>query len=46
VRGLPTFDVAMFVMVPLALMLVALAACVSPALRASRIDPAEIIRGE
>jgi putative ABC transport system permease protein len=46
VRGLPTFDVAMFVVVPLALMLVALAACLSPALRASRIDPAQVIRGE
>jgi ABC-type lipoprotein release transport system permease subunit len=36
----------MFVVVPLALMLVALAACLSPALRASRIDPAQVIRGE
>lgn len=46
VRGLPTFDAAVFVAVPLALVLVALVACLSPALRASRIDPAQVIRGE
>lgn len=46
VRGLPTFDGAMFVTVPLALVIIALIACLSPALRASRVDPAQVIRGE
>ncbi len=46
VRGLPTFDAVVFVGVPLALVLVALAACLAPAWRASRIDPAQVIRGE
>ena len=46
VRGLPTFDAVVFVTVPLALVLVVLVACLSPALRASRIDPAQVIRGE
>jgi hypothetical protein len=46
IQGLPTFDAAVFVIVPFALVLVALAACLSPALRASRIDPAQVIRGE
>jgi ABC-type lipoprotein release transport system permease subunit len=44
--GLPTFDAAIFGTVPLALVLVVLAACLSPALRASRVDPAQVIRGE
>jgi putative ABC transport system permease protein len=46
VRGLPTFDAVVFITVPFALVLVVLVACLSPALRASRIDPAQVIRGE
>jgi len=46
VRGLPTFDAAVFVVVPVVLVLVVLVACLSPALRAARIDPAQVIRGE
>jgi len=45
-RGLPTFDAAVFVVVPVVLVLVVLVACLSPALRAARIDPAQVIRGE
>jgi ABC-type lipoprotein release transport system permease subunit len=46
VRSLPTFDTAVFVAVPPALVVVVLVACLFPALRASRIDPAQVIRGE
>jgi len=44
--GITPLDPVSFVMAPLVLLAVALAACVVPALRASRIDPAEALRAE
>jgi ABC-type lipoprotein release transport system permease subunit len=44
--GVTPLDAASFVSAPLVLMLVALAACLLPAWRASQIDPAEALREE
>jgi predicted permease len=46
VAGVPSFDVAAFAGVPAVLALVVLAASLLPALRASRVDPAVVLRGE
>jgi putative ABC transport system permease protein len=43
--GVKTFDPATLVAVPAALLLVAAAACLAPALRASRIDPLRVLKG-
>jgi ABC-type lipoprotein release transport system permease subunit len=39
-------DLVTFGAVPLVLLLIALVACVLPAWRASRVDPAPVLRGE
>jgi predicted permease len=39
-------DLTVFISVPVVLLIVALAGCVVPALRASRVDPMQILRGE
>jgi hypothetical protein len=44
VRGVPAIDVASLVVVPTVLALVVIAACVGPALRAARVDPAQVLR--
>ena len=46
IRGLPVFDAVAFVTIPAVLVVVALLACLSPALRASRLDPAQVMRSE
>jgi putative ABC transport system permease protein len=43
--GITPYDTFTFVTVPAALGLVALAACVSPARRAARLDPLRVLRG-
>jgi hypothetical protein len=44
IPDLPAFDAVTFVLVPALLTLVVLAACYLPARRASRVDPAEVLR--
>jgi hypothetical protein len=46
VQGPPAFDAAVFLTIPLVLAAVVLAASLLPALRASRVDPAVVLRGE
>jgi ABC-type antimicrobial peptide transport system permease subunit len=43
--GVKPFDAATLVAVPAALLLVAAAACLAPAVRASRIDPLAVLKG-
>ena len=44
--GVPAADPATFLLVPLALFAVALVATLVPALRASRVDPARVMRSD
>jgi len=44
--GVSAVDPVSFIGPPLALMLVSVLACYVPALRASRIDPIQTLRGE
>jgi hypothetical protein len=46
IAGMPRIDVLAFTIVPALLALVVLAASLLPALRASRVDPAVVLRGE
>jgi len=44
--GVSAFDAATFVTVPAVLALVAMVACLVPALRATRVDPIEVLKAE
>ena len=42
--GVSTYDLTSFVGVPLGLLVVSIAACLTPALRAARVDPQRVLR--
>lgn len=44
--GVSAFDATTFVTVPAVLALVAMVACLVPALRATRVDPIEVLKAE